>query len=142
MKDIRESQKLIGTIDFSTEELLYEDCIGRVNFPNNIGECSIYVYSDEGTIPHFHIIPKNGSSECCVCIYEPLYFNHGNKQLQLNSKQRKILNKWLKSEFKYNKKVTNWEVISTAWIIGNGDKYAPNLPSQPNYTNLVNMRDS
>ena len=139
MKDSREEPKLLGSVNLSTEELLYEDCIGRVNLPNGVGECKIYVYSGEGTIPHFHIIPKN-DIECCICIYEPLYFNHGNKQGKLNSKQRKILNEWLKEANYANSKLTNWEGIAYAWFIGNGDKYIPKNPKQPNYSDMENMR--
>lgn len=44
MRDSREELKLLDIIDFGTEELLNEDCIGRINFPNTIGQCSIYIY--------------------------------------------------------------------------------------------------
>lgn len=94
MKDIRLEPKLIGSLNLTTEE------------------CSIYVYSREGTIPHFHIIPKSKIGESCICIYQPLYFNHDFKQMKLNSKQRKELNNWLKETTLINPKITNWELIS------------------------------
>lgn len=139
IKDSREEPKLIGELNLSTEELLYEDCVGRINFSNNIGECKIYVYSNEGTIPHFHIISKN-NQESCICIYEPLYFNHGSKVMRLNSKQRKELDNWLNQLSDVNRSNTNWDIIDIAWKIGNGYEYVPKNAEKPNYKNLVNMR--
>lgn len=139
MKDSREQPKLIDTINFTTDKVFLEDCIGRINFPINIGQCSIYVYSNEGAIPHFHIIPKNGIGESCICIYEPLYFNHGSKQLRLNSKQRKILDDWLEQQSTIAPEVTNWRLICISWETGNGNKYIPKNPIKPNYRNMENM---
>lgn len=140
MKDSRDEPKLIGSLNLSTEELLYEDCTGGINFPNEVGECRICVYSNEGTIPHFHIIDKN-NFECCICIYEAKYFNHGNKQGKLNSKQRKLLNTWMSQPSSVDKSVTNWQVINIAWRIGNDDKYVPKNPKQPNYTDMELYKD-
>lgn len=140
MKDSRDEPKLLGIIDLSTEELIIEDCYGRINFPNGIGECKIYVYSNEGTIPHFHLIKDK--FESCICIYESLYFNHGLKQSRLNSKQRKILNNWLDLPSIPNPKISNWDMLHIAWYGGNGDKYIPKNPSKPNYTNMENMRSN
>ena len=139
MKDSREQPKLIDTINFTTDKVFLEDCVGRINFPINIGQCNIYVYSNEGTIPHFHIIPKNGIGESCICIYEPLYFNHGGKQLRLNSKQRKILDDWLEQQSTIAPEVTNWRLICISWETGNGNKYIPKKPIKPNYRNIENM---
>lgn len=140
MNDIRMNPKMIGVVNFSTEELLYEDCVGRINLPNNIGECKIYVYSNEGKIPHFHIIPKKGGEECCVCIYQPYYFNHEIEQVQLNSKQRKILNEWLNQPSKLEPVISNWKIVSGFWQTGNeDDPNVPENPVQPNYNDLKNM---
>ena len=54
MKDSREQPKLIDTINLNPKGIMS---------PIYIGRSDIYVYSNEGTIPHFHIIPKNGKSE-------------------------------------------------------------------------------
>jgi hypothetical protein len=113
MKDSREEPKIIGILDLSTEIITNEDCTGRINFPNGIGECKICVYSNEGTIPHFHVIGSD-NFECCPCIYYAVYFNHGLKQGKLSSKQRKILNNWLDSPSIAQPKLTNWEGISFA----------------------------
>ena len=141
MKDSREQPKLIDTINFTTDKLFLEDCAGRINFPINIGQCSIYVYSNEGTIPHFHIISKNGIGESCICIYEPFYFNHGSKQMQLNSKQRKLLDDWMYLKPSLFPEINNWELISRLWQIDNGNKYIPKNPAKPNYRNMISSID-
>ena len=136
MKDSREQPKLIDTINFTTDKLFLEDCADRINFPINIGQCNIYVYSNEGTIPHFHIIPKNGIGESCICIYEPLYFNHGGKQLRLNSKQRKILNNWLSSPNEKLNSVTNWDIVALSFDNANETNFYNKEAKQPNYSNM------
>ena len=130
MKDSREQPKLIDTINLNPKGIMS---------PIYIGRSDIYVYSNEGTIPHFHIIPKNGKSEICICIFEPFYFNHGSKQLRLNSKQRKILDDWLEQQSTIAPEVTNWRLICISWETGNGNKYIPKNPVKPNYRNMENM---
>ncbi len=139
MQDTRDKFKLIGTIDLSTEELINEDCTGRINFSNKIGECQVYVYSNEGPIPHFHLIAKDGN-EACICIYEPLYFNHGRKTMRLNSKQRKELNNWLNELNINNEKISNWEYINIVWEVENGKDYIPKNATKPDYRYMENMR--
>lgn len=139
MKDTKDKFKLIGIIDLSTEELINEDCTGRINFSNKIGECQVYVYSNEGIIPHFHLIAKDGN-ESCICIYEPLYFNHGRKTMRLNSKQRKELDNWLNEPNIDNEAMSNWESINAAWKLGNGYDNVPKDPAKPNYRYMENMR--
>ena len=39
----------------------------------------IYVYANEGNIPHFHFRTTD-KKEGCIRIDKPEYFNHGNKQ--------------------------------------------------------------
>ena len=140
MNDSRMNPKMIGIVDLSTEELINEDCTGKINFPNDVGECKIYLYSDEGALPHFHIIPKKGGKECCVCIYQPLYFNHGTgtEQMILNSEQKKILNEWISKPSKVLPEISNWRIISLFWQTGNeDDPNVPENPVQPNYNDLV-----
>lgn len=128
MKDVRDEPKLIGTINLDTEDF------------NSIGECKVYVYSNERITPHFHIISNNGD-ECCICIYKPLYFNHcDNKNIRLNVKQRKKLNEWLDIPCKAIEKLSNWECIDFAWKIGNRDGIFPHKQqSKPNYNYLTGM---
>ena len=108
--------KLIGDINLSSKEPFIESAVCRLNLPFNVGQCNIYVYSNEGTIPHFHIIPKNGIGESCICIYEPFYFNHCSKQMQLNSKQRKLLDDWMYLKPSLFPEINNWELIEIIFI--------------------------
>ena len=105
---------LIGEINFENE-ILDEQKLGDLNLKSKLGTCGIYVYNNEGQIPHFHIKSKSGDWECCVEIYKPLYFNHRSKQGKLNNKQCELLDIWM------NKKstllpVSNWDMIDALWI--------------------------
>ena len=133
--------KLIGNINLTSREPFIESAVGRLNLPFNVGQCSIYVYPKEGTIPHFHLVPKNGIGESCICIYEPFYFNHGSKQMQLISKQRKLLDDWMYLKPSLFPEINNWELISRLWQIDNGNKYIPKNPAKPNYRNMISSID-
>ena len=136
---IKKDESLVGTIDLGG--VFQEGSTSRLSF-NSIGECKVYVYGDEGPIPHFHIISKNGNFKCCVCIYESLYFNHGYKTDTLNANQRKNLNEWLKEKHKTLNN-TNWEVIKFLWDSNNEENkkykiYKSN--TQPDYINMENYK--
>lgn len=142
IKDSREEPKLMGEINFS-ESILNEDKMGEIKLGKGLDTCQVYVYSNEDPIPHFHLFNKNKTFESCICIYEPLYFNHGFKTDKLNNKQCEILNKWLDEPSYANPKLTNWELIDTVWVTGNSDLYIKknNIKRvKPFYTNMVNMR--
>ena len=123
---------LIGELDLGNE-ILDEQKLGDVNLKSKLGTCGIYVYNNEGQIPHFHIKSKNNDWECCIEIYRPLYFNHGSKQGKLNNKQCELLDVWLKKKvFSFN--ITNWESISLSW--DNSQNPSTNVPInriKPNY---------
>ena len=125
---------LIGELDLDLgNEILDEHKLGDANLKSKLGTCGIYVYNNEGQIPHFHIKSKNNEWECCVEIYRPLYFNHGSKQGKLNNKQCELLDEWLKKKvFPFN--ITNWESISLSW--DNSQNPSTNVPNnriKPNY---------
>ena len=42
-------------------------------------------------MPHFHIISNDKSFECCICIFDNRFFNHGKHQGILTRKDWKIL---------------------------------------------------
>lgn len=133
----KRDESLVGTIDFSN----IEDSNNRLSF-RSIGLCDIYIYGDEGAIPHFHIKSKNGIFECCVCIFEPLYFNHEYKTDTLNINQRKLLNEWLSRKHKMIN-ATNWEAIRFLWIADNQENVEDkiyNYNTQPDYTNMENYK--
>lgn len=130
----------VGTINF--DEMINEIGIGLLSL-KSLGECNIYIYTNEGTIPHFHIISRSENFECCVCIYEPLYFDHGYKTGKLNAKQRKQMNNWLKKKYNTLQKETNWEMIKLYWKTNNpsNNKYSiQETNTQPDYTNMENYK--
>lgn len=123
---------LIGELDLGNE-ILDEQKLGDANLKSKLGTCEIYIYNNEGQIPHFHIKSKNNDWECCIEIYRPLYFNHGTKQGKLNNKQCELLDTWM------NKKstllpVTNWDMIDALWMTSqNPTTNIPPNKKKPNY---------
>lgn len=98
----------------------------------------IRVYTGEGPIPHFHLVTRDKSFDCCICIFDNYYFNHGTHQSVLNSVQRKSLNDFL-SSINNESSITNWESIRYAWILNN--KYTDGRngdypKNQPDYTEI------
>ena len=114
----------------------------------------IYVYSDEGPIPHFHVIDSsnntkkntvNGHSDkdVCICIYKPIYFSHGSHMSVLNSRELKALDTFLRTGYDGT---TYWDCISLLWKINNPKMvrdYPQNYPQtketnkQPDYKNMA-----
>lgn len=133
----------MGEINFFENEKLNEAKVGDIKLGKGLDTCQIYVYSNEGTIPHFHLFNKNKTFERFICIYEPLYFNHGTKNGKLTAKQCKILNDWLDEPSYAFPDITNWKAIEGSWITGNPDNLyikRHGRGSKPFYTNMVNMR--
>ena len=96
----------------------------------------IEVYEKEGPIPHFHLSNNDKSIDTCICIYEAKYFSHGHYQTKLNSKQRKILDKILRTPYDKDLNVTYWSMIAFAWDIQNERKDYKSDFKQPDYTKL------
>lgn len=135
----------IGTIEFTDS---IAESYTKMNF-DSIGICEINIYGKEGIIPHFHILSKSRSKvkgnksnfNCCICLYEPLYFNHGTKQDKLDKKSKEKLNSWLSEPVDQNTSTTNWEMLCYIWkFAGNPMINVPNNPKQPDYTKLEYMK--
>ena len=106
---------LLGTIDFGEEDnkdnnnkifkeqQLYPD----LNLGSGLGSCKVWVYTNEGPVPHFHIINKSKKFESCICLITNKYFSHGSKIDILNNRQLKLLNKYMKSINKEDNNFTN-----------------------------------
>ena len=119
----------------------YQCNIENILLDEYIGEVIIRLYCNEGTYPHFHIENKDKSFECCVCIYEAKYFDHGiHGERRLNSQQRKQLDAFLRSKHKEPMiRGTYWEYIAFMWELNNEDipghrHYKTN--KQPDYTKM------
>ena len=140
----------IGTIELSNigEQFLTEMSPGDINFSNRIGFCSIEIWPNEGQIPHFHIIPKDPKIaknwQCCIYLYEAMYFNHGSKQGTLNNKQLKLLNSWLKDIVDIRGiKASRWKWACIFWDSqGNSQINVPkrNNINQPDYTKTIKYK--
>lgn len=131
---------LIGEINFT--DSVNEVSVGRPNL-DKFGTCKIYVYGNEGPIPHFHLEKSNGEVICCICIFEAKYFHQETYPTILSSKQKKELNKYMKTYTKnsFGAKLTVWETAANAWN-GANEKYAvtPNQSLvQPDYTDLPSV---
>ena len=126
----------VGTIDLS-DDYLNES---KGSFGGNLNECDISVKGSEGPIPHFHIKSKDGSCQCCPCLYDALYFNHAEYQGKLSQKQKIALNNWMNKPNRKFPAYNNWYVLCSWWEeAGNPTINVPHKPKQPDYTKLENM---
>jgi len=125
------NRRHIGTIIFSN---INEATTASKQIP-----VDILIYVGEGPIPHFHMVSKDKSFDCCVCIFDNYYFNHGTHQSVLNTTQRKKLNEFLSSLNQESLSMTFWESIRFVWIINNKytDGRRDHYPlNQPDYTEI------
>lgn len=107
----------IGYIDFSNCNDNYETESAIVSKdeekPNlhGIGKCEIFIGSDEGPVPHIHIVSVNNNWGTCICLHDPYYFPHGDNPLTrgvFNSKQVKEFDNWMsRRNYKY-KNISNY----------------------------------
>lgn len=129
---------VVGIINFL--DVLNEREIGRTNFKGNLGMCSIEVYNGEGQVPHFHLCSVNSKFESCIKIYSAEYFPHGGKyEGTLNSKQCKVLDKWMKEPHHGFRGLNNWQVIAGYWETDNPDCMFPEkdkVTEKPKYDRL------
>ena len=117
------------------------EAMARVGFTSDRYE--IYVNTnDGGKIPHFHYRDANDCNKfhTCIRIDRPEYFHHDGKSDVLNSKQKRALQKFMKSKVSLNrykdKFSNNWELICFMWDINNSDIQIDDIIQQPNYINL------
>ena len=98
----------------------------------------INVYSGEGNIPHFHIINNQTREEGCIKIQSAEYFSHGSKIMELNSKEKKELQKFLetKSPYEEGDGKTYYMLIWEEWNRNNRENRIPRPTSIPNYREL------
>ena len=102
----------------------------------------VRIGEDEGeNIPHFHLIGEK--KKTAIMLNMPYYFLHGDKTYILNSKEKKLLVRWLLSVLIYKKgnedeegnlPKTNWENLKNMW-----NNYYPGAKidcSMPNYNLL------
>ena len=75
--------------EFESDDIFTEDNIGSTNIYRT-GLVQIKVFTNEGTIPHFHLEKSDGTFICCICLHTNKYFHHkGLQKEELSSKQKK-----------------------------------------------------
>lgn len=118
--------------EFSVDDLFTESSEGK------IGKLQLYVYTGEGTIPHFHLFEKDHKFETCVCIDKPEYFHHGRKSGVLNSKQKELLIRELSKEVELDDGITCslWRKIKIIWNSDTRNKFKSVAKKMPDYTEL------
>lgn len=133
----------IGTVELS-EKSLNESLTGR---GKDLGEFKVFVYGDEGKIPHFHLTDHNRNLIACICLAEPKYFSHGTHHSEkLTNNQQEDLYKFMKKPNKKNPKITNWEFAVKTWEDANQDKdyeYKGKMTgakNMPDYSNINGER--
>lgn len=82
-------------------ELLNESpaAVGFLNRDGNFKKKSkrrVYIYSNEGRIPHCHYINKEKNREICVRLDKSEYFTHGGKQIKFTKDEKDIFVKFMK----------------------------------------------
>lgn len=134
----------IGYIDFSNcdrEIELESNIVSKdTEKPNlhGIGKCEIFVGSDEGPVPHVHIVSNDANWGTCICLHEAYYFPHGDNPLTrgvLNSKQSKEFDKWMSRQSAKSKGISNYLHCSKTWLSQYGDVY--NYIYSKNHTNFT-----
>lgn len=126
------NRRHIATITFSNNN---EATVASKQIP-----IDILLYVGEGPIPHFHMVSKDKSFDCCICIFDNYYFNHGGMhQSSLDTEQRKLLNDFMSSPNHDSPYATNWQCIRSIWIANNEDTDGRrnHYPlNQPDYTSI------
>lgn len=99
----------------------------------------IYIYSKEGTKPHFHfyrdIDELKNNAGGCIRLDVPEYFEHDSHTDKLKSTEKKYIIEWLKKKHYKYKKYSNFEVLCNDWDTNN-PTYAKNITEMPNYNDL------
>lgn len=124
---------MLGEIDFEGAPL--NEAQGPINL-ESAGECKIFIYGNEGRIPHFHIKGMNNKFECCIKICEADYFDHGYKTDHLSKKDLKKLDEFLNKKNKKFPEKTNWEVARAFWNSAENEGQAPENGKKPVYANI------
>lgn len=104
----------------------------------NVGDFSICIYDGEGPIPHFHITNRKTGQKGCIRLEINGYFNHGSKQMTLNTNERRELCKFLNART-MTSALTNYQAICLMWNTNNPDYRIHGDPKNlkmPDYRNM------
>ena len=73
----------------------------------------IYVYENEGRIPHCHYIDSSSNREVCVRLDKPEYFTHGGKQTKLTADEKAAFIKFM--SWNNSLGVSTWAWCASTW---------------------------
>ena len=134
----------IGDIDLKEPiaKLVNEESFGQINL-KKYSNCKLYVYGNEGQIPHFHIFNNDHSFDTCICLHKAMYFVHKNihrKSEKLSTYQKIILQEYLNSTIPEHG-TTIWKEMMIFWKGANENCVISNNPDWlkikiPDYTKL------
>lgn len=133
----------IGSVDlYDLEEINEVSLKNKIVFDKNIGSCDVYVYGNEGKIPHVHVISKNGKFETCICLNTNKHFIHGKYNDKLtNAKQRKIFDDFMGNLSKEDPTRTNWQAAGYLWNMANVNSIRVKWQNKDNKPDYRKMND-
>ena len=70
------------------------------------------------------------------CYKKSMFFNHGNNDSLLNSKESSQLNTWLLKPNKATPNFTNWQVLANMWNAIPNARFTVDLNKQPDYSTI------
>lgn len=75
----------------------------------------VYVYGDEGPVPHCHVVGlgSDGSKEVCVRLDTPEYFCHGDMRSIFTENEKQLFVKFVNMINKFN--VRHWDWLISTW---------------------------
>ena len=124
----------IGTI--TVEDVVMEN--GHIDIDEKkLKNIQVWVYQDEGTKPHFHLISEEKNFFTAIRLDVPEYFLHGKYKDKLNSAERKALNVFLLKDYDDDLiKGTNWQFLRATWNSTSNEKYKCKVKIMPDYRDL------
>ena len=104
-----------------------------------LSEYQIFVFADDGTKPHFHIMKTDFSFDCSLCTMEPRYYEDSKNCLTAGQIEF-LMNRFQQVEQRYPTGSTLWECLSIMVYAQNSTLFKQNtifIPRIPEYSKLI-----
>ena len=143
----------IGSFTVDEKQLNEMARIGSISYPHQF---FVYIRSNEGMKPHFHVFDKagmhrsethNDGFHTCVEIRSNTYFKHGAYTDNFDKESMKALDNFMnevrtKPKYRTDIGMTNYQHTVNEWDDNNADEGNPNWvdpdsTEKPDYTNIV-----
>ena len=93
----------------------YDSITESYSISNDYLKANVFVYQNEGNIPHFHV--KFSGNETCICLFEAKYYNHELHHVMMTDNHLFGLNVFLMSPTKEpNIKRNWWQYLVNEWV--------------------------